>query len=46
MPHEYIVFEQSGHGLQNDNKQMVQYNETVLEYLDRYMADKRLEKRK
>ena len=37
--HEYIVFEHSGHGLQNDNKQMVQYSEAILEYLDRYMAE-------
>ncbi|MDO5400933.1 MAG: alpha/beta hydrolase [Eubacteriales bacterium] len=39
VPHEYIVFEHSGHGLQNDNKQMVAYSEAILEYLDRYMAN-------
>ncbi len=38
VPHEYIVFEHSGHGLQNDNKQMVQYSEAILEYLDKYMS--------
>lgn len=35
--HEYIVFEHSGHGLQNDDKEMIQYNEAVLDYLNRYM---------
>ncbi len=39
VPHEYIVFEHSGHGLQNDNKQMVQYSEAILEYLNKYMAN-------
>ena len=39
VPHEYIVFEHSGHGLQNDNKQMVEYSEAILEYLDRYMRE-------
>lgn len=39
VPHEYIVFEHSGHGLQNDNKQMVQYSEAILEYLDKYMSE-------
>lgn len=39
IPHEYIVFEHSGHGLQNDNKQMVQYSEAILEYLNQYMAN-------
>ena len=35
--HTYIVFEHSGHGLQNDNKQSVEYAEAVLEYLAKYM---------
>lgn len=39
IPHEYIVFEHSGHGLQNDNKQMVQYNEAIIDYLERYMSE-------
>lgn len=38
VPHEYIMFEHSGHGLQNDNKQMVQYSEAILEYLNKYMV--------
>ncbi len=37
VPHEYIVFEHSGHGLQNDNAQYGQYMEKVIEYLDTYM---------
>jgi acetyl esterase/lipase len=39
VPHEYIVFEHSGHGLQNDNKQMVEYSEAILEYLEKYMSE-------
>ncbi|MDO5410976.1 MAG: alpha/beta hydrolase [Lachnospiraceae bacterium] len=39
VPHEYIVFEHSGHGLQNDNKQMVRYSEAILEYLEKYMMN-------
>jgi pimeloyl-ACP methyl ester carboxylesterase len=35
--HKYILFEHSGHGLQNDNKQLVEYSEAILEYLDKYM---------
>lgn len=38
IPHDYIVCEHSGHGLQNDNKQYIKYMEKVEEYLDRYMA--------
>ncbi len=38
VPHEYIVFPHSGHGLQNDNKQGVEYYEKILEYLNRYMS--------
>ena len=40
VPHEYIVFEHSGHGLQNDDKQMIKYSEAILEYLDKYMSVK------
>lgn len=39
IPHDYIVFEHSGHGLQNDNKQMIEYSEKIIEYLDQYMAN-------
>lgn len=38
VPHDYILFEHSGHGLQNDNKQMIEYSEAILEYLDKYMS--------
>ena len=38
VPHEYIVFEHSGHGLQNDNAQYALYMEKVEEYLERYMG--------
>ncbi|MDO5402592.1 MAG: alpha/beta hydrolase [Eubacteriales bacterium] len=38
VPHDYIVFEHSGHGLQNDNKQMIKYSEAILDYLEKYMA--------
>ena len=37
VPHEYIVCEHSGHGLQNDNKQYGLYMEKVCEYLEMYM---------
>lgn len=39
IPHEYIVFEHSGHGLQNDDKCYVQYMNKVEEYLNTYMND-------
>lgn len=35
--HEYIVFEHSGHGLQNDNKQAIEYVKKINEYLEKYM---------
>ncbi|MCI9550782.1 MAG: alpha/beta hydrolase [Oscillospiraceae bacterium] len=38
VPHEYIVFPHSGHGLQNDNAQYALYMEKVEEYLERYMG--------
>lgn len=37
VPHEYIVCEHSGHGLQNDNAKYEEYLEKVCEYLERYM---------
>ena len=38
VPHAYIVFPHSGHGLQNDNGLYALYMEKVTEYLDKYMA--------
>ncbi|SDM48911.1 alpha/beta hydrolase [Lachnospira pectinoschiza] len=35
--HEYIVFEHSGHGLQNDSKKYIEYMEKVEEYLATYL---------
>jgi acetyl esterase/lipase len=40
VPHEYIVLEHSGHGLQNDNKLYLEYLEKVEEYLNKYMPVK------
>lgn len=37
VPHDFIVFEHSGHGLQNDNKQGIEYTKKTIEYLDKYM---------
>lgn len=37
VPHEYYLFEHSGHGLQNDNKVYGEYMRKILEYLDTYM---------
>ncbi len=37
IPHEYIVCEHSGHGLQNDNAQFARYMEKISEYLNTYM---------
>ena len=39
VPHEYILFPHSGHGLQNDNKLCAQYMDKVVEYLDKYMEE-------
>lgn len=39
VPHDYIVFPHSGHGLQNDNKQYELYMDKIDEYLDRYMKN-------
>ncbi len=38
IPHEYIVCEHSGHGLQNDNDKYNLYMEKIEEYLERYMG--------
>ena len=38
VPHDYIEFPHSGHGLQNDNKQYRLYMDKVNEYLDQYLA--------
>lgn len=40
VPHDFIVFEHSGHGLQNDNKQSIEYMKKIIEYLDKYMPVK------
>ncbi len=37
IPHEYIVFAHSGHGLQNDNARYAEYMEKISEYLNAYM---------
>lgn len=36
--HKYIVFDHSGHGLQNDDDKGREYLEAINEYLDRYMS--------
>lgn len=38
VPHDFIVFEHSGHGLQNDNKQSLEYTKKIIEYLEKYMS--------
>ena len=40
VPHKYIICEHSGHGLQNDNKEFLLYNQKMEEYLDKYMPVK------
>ncbi len=40
VPHDYIVFEHSGHGLQNDSKMAKLYSEKIEEYLNTYMPVK------
>lgn len=40
VPHDFIVFEHSGHGLQNDNKQGIEYTKKTIEYLEKYMPIK------
>ena len=39
VPHDYIVFPHSGHGLQNDNDCARLYYEKITEYLDTYMKN-------
>ena len=36
--HKEIIFQHSGHSLQNDDEKYVEYMDTVLEYLDQYLA--------
>ncbi|MBE1447345.1 alpha/beta hydrolase [Paenibacillus sp. OAS669] len=38
VPHDYIEFPHSGHGLQNDNKLSAKYIEKMNEYLERYLG--------
>ena len=40
VPHDYIVCEHSGHGLQNDNKEFHLFSQKIEEYLDTYMPVK------
>lgn len=40
VPHDYIVCEHSGHGLQNDNKQYIEYMRKLIEYLNTYIPVK------
>lgn len=37
VPHDYLVFEHSGHGLQNDSAMSKLYFEKIVEYLDTYL---------
>lgn len=37
VPHDYIVLEHSGHGLQNDHKKFHEYYQKFEEYLNKYM---------
>lgn len=37
IPYEYFVLPHSGHGMQNDSKISMQYMDTVIEYLDKYL---------
>ena len=37
--YQYLVAEHSGHGLQNDSKVYMEYLDTVVEYLDKYMSE-------
>ncbi len=37
VPHDYIVFEHSGHGLQNDSAKMREYYQKIEEYLNKYL---------
>lgn len=35
--HKFIEFPHSGHGLQNDDKQNIEYMKTIEEYLEKYL---------
>ena len=37
VPHDYIEFPHSGHGLQNDNKYYFRYLDKLDEYLEKYL---------
>ncbi|MCM1123859.1 MAG: alpha/beta hydrolase [Eubacterium sp.] len=37
VPHDYIVCEHSGHGLQNDNAEYAEYMRKIAQYLETYM---------
>lgn len=37
VPHDYIVMEHSGHGMQNDSKEFNEYMNKISEYLETYM---------
>lgn len=43
VPHDYIVCEHSGHGLQNDSREFHIYSQKLEEYLDTYMTTGRKE---
>ena len=40
IPHDYLVFEHSGHGLQNDSAMGKIYYQKIIEYLDTYIPVK------
>lgn len=40
IPHDYIVLEHSGHGLQNDNNEFHEYYQKIEEYLETYLPIK------
>lgn len=40
VPHDYIVCEHSGHGLQNDNNELHKYYQKIEKYLDKYIPVK------
>ncbi|MCG7378800.1 alpha/beta hydrolase [Paenibacillus sp. ACRSA] len=39
VPHDFIEFKRSGHGLQNDRKEAKLYTDKINEYLDKYMPN-------
>ena len=40
VPHDYIVLPHSGHGLQNDNRELRRYYQKLEEYLETYLPVK------